>query len=648
MKFYPFLLFGLILTTFITGLNATDIDDDEPEEIVAPVNEYIPPSFITPTLREDEVNFLDWFPDHHGIGRKWQKSKAKKDGAEENLSMYNGEWFIGPPTNVIIENDYGLVVKTKARHHAIAATLPKPFDFSGKPLIVQYEVKYEEGQECGGGYIKLLSAGAEKQISMFTDRTPYTIMFGPDKCGQTAKVHLIFKIKNPKNGTISEHHIKESNKNLASYFEDKQTHLYTLKVTPENDFSVQVDNSQIAYGSLLKDLIPPIEPEKEIADPSDLKPDNWDEREFIVDPEATKPEDWDENQPKEIIDENAVMPSDWNEEEEPLISDPKAKQPEDWDTELDGQWEAKLIDNPACASISGCGKWSAPMIPNPLFKGKWIPPKINNPDYKGKWAPKMIPNPNYYEPNPYKQLEKITAIGFELWTMSSGIIFDNILITDDENIAHRFAAETFTIKKELEAKYMYAKNPSKGIFQSLIDATEDKPWLWAVYVIALLIPTILIAVFCFGRKTTPVAPAAHHKKTDERIDDDEEEIENIEPEAELNLDEGEEIHEQSRPTYASVVEDGSKSDAESQKSGKSGKSKKSSHQTYASVVQDGSDAESQKSGGKSHPTYASVVEDGSKSDAESQKSGKSGKSNKSPHASPKVVAPPRQRRPRKE
>ena len=165
--------------------------------------DYIPPTFVPPTLQENEVHFVDWFRDHYGIGRKWFKSNAKKDGTEADLAMYNGEWYIGMPANVIIENDFGLVVKTKARHHAIAANLRQPFDFSGKPLIVQYEVKYEEGQECGGGYIKLLSSGAEHKISNFHDRTPYTIMFGPDKCGQNAKVHLIFNIKNPKNGTIS-------------------------------------------------------------------------------------------------------------------------------------------------------------------------------------------------------------------------------------------------------------------------------------------------------------------------------------------------------------------------------------------------------------------------------------------------------------
>jgi calnexin len=64
-------------------------------------------------------------------------------------------------------------------------------------------VKYQNGQECGGGYMKLLSKGAEKDLKNFQDKTPYTIMFGPDKCGMTSKVHFIIRYENPKNHTIS-------------------------------------------------------------------------------------------------------------------------------------------------------------------------------------------------------------------------------------------------------------------------------------------------------------------------------------------------------------------------------------------------------------------------------------------------------------
>ena len=47
----------------------------------------------------------------------------------------------------------------------------------------------------------------------------------------------------------------------------------------------------------------------------------------------------------------------------------QAEMPEDWDTEMDGDWEAPLIENPACAAADGCGTWSQPIIDNPDYKG---------------------------------------------------------------------------------------------------------------------------------------------------------------------------------------------------------------------------------------------------------------------------------------
>ena len=57
---------------------------------------------------------------------------------------------------------------------------------------------------------------------------------------------------------------------------------------------------------------------------------------------------------------------------------------------------------------------------------------ISNPDYKGKWAPRKIPNPDYFEDaTPYK-MTPFNAVGFELWTLSNDIYFDNILVTENE------------------------------------------------------------------------------------------------------------------------------------------------------------------------------------------------------------------------
>lgn len=79
-----------------------------------------------------------------------------------------------------IEGDKGLVAKTKAAHHAISAPFAKVLDPSGKTLVVQYEVKFQKGGNCGGGYLKLLEPGFEKEGQDYNDKTPWTIMFGPD------------------------------------------------------------------------------------------------------------------------------------------------------------------------------------------------------------------------------------------------------------------------------------------------------------------------------------------------------------------------------------------------------------------------------------------------------------------------------------
>ena len=44
--------------------------------------------------------------------------------------------------------------------------------------------------------------------------------------------------------------------------------------------------------------------------------------------------------------------------------------PDDWDVDMDGDWEAPLVENPACAAAPGCGAWSKPIIDNPDYKGK--------------------------------------------------------------------------------------------------------------------------------------------------------------------------------------------------------------------------------------------------------------------------------------
>lgn len=78
-----------------------------------------------------------------------------------------------------------------------------------------------------------------------------------------------------------------------------------------------------------------------------------------------------------------------------------------------------------------------------IFQGEWKPKQIDNPNYKGPWIHPEIDNPEYTpDPELYKR-DEICAVGFDLWQVKSGTIFDNVLITDDEEVARKFGDEVW-------------------------------------------------------------------------------------------------------------------------------------------------------------------------------------------------------------
>ena len=99
-----------------------------------------------------------------------------------------GKWEIEPLGSEGLVGDQSLVLKSKAKHSAVSSRLSRPFQFRAKPFILQYDVTFQNGQECGGAYLKLLTAEDGLDLTLLNDKTPYTIMFGPDKCGTDAKV----------------------------------------------------------------------------------------------------------------------------------------------------------------------------------------------------------------------------------------------------------------------------------------------------------------------------------------------------------------------------------------------------------------------------------------------------------------------------
>merc|ERR1712048_126810 len=174
-----------------------------------------------------------------------------------------------------------------------------------------------------------------------------------------------------------------------------------------------------------------------------LKPDNTvrvdiDEEKIY---EGSIKEDWEVLKPKEI-------------------PDPDDKKPDDWDDEEDGEWEAPMKDNPA-------------------YKGDWSVKRITNPAYKGFWEAKKIANPEYVDDDKIYSYVDFGFLGFDLWQVKGGTIFDNIILCDDVAEADEFAkkwkalneVETAKKKEEDDAKKAESADAESGDDD---DADDDK------------------------------------------------------------------------------------------------------------------------------------------------------------------------------
>merc|ERR1719265_2186604 len=129
------------------------------------------------------------------------------------------------------------------------------------------------------------------------------------------------------------------------------------------------------------------------------------------------------------------------------IVDAEAKKPDDWDDEEDGEWEAPMKDNPD-------------------YKGEWTAKRISNPAYKGFWEAKKNPNPEYEDDDSVYKFAEFGFLGFDLWQVKGGSIFDNIIITDDVAEADELAKKWKALS-EVEAAKKKEEDAAKK--------TEDKP-----------------------------------------------------------------------------------------------------------------------------------------------------------------------------
>lgn len=334
-----------------------------------------------------------------------------------------GKWDLTPGKFYADESNTGIKTSEDAHFYATSTTFDK-FSNEKKTLVLQFSVKHEQNIDCGGGYVKLFDCQFKPED--MHGETPYLVMFGPDICGPgTKKVHAIVNYKG-KNHLI--------NKDIRCK-DDVYTHVYTLVLEPDQTYQVLIDGEKVQSGSLEDDwsFLPP----KKIKDPSASKPEDWDDRATIDDENDTKPEDWE--QPEHI-------------------PDPEATKPEDWDDEMDGEWEAPQIDNPA-------------------YKGEWKPKQIDNPAYKGQWVHPEIDNPEYSPDSEIYRFNEICGLGFDLWQVKSGTVFDNVLITDSIDEAKEARDEILkgadAEKKMKEAQDEEEKKATEAETKKEDDADDD-------------------------------------------------------------------------------------------------------------------------------------------------------------------------------
>lgn len=120
--------------------------------------------------------------------------------------------------------------------------------------------------------------------------------------------------------------------------------------------------------------------------------------------------------------------------------------------------------------------------------------------------------------------------------MTSDIFFDNFIISADRRVVDDWANDGWGLKKAADG----AAEP--GVVGQMIEAAEERPWLWVVYILTVALPVFLVILFavlketvqCYGVQKTD-APQPDVKEEEEK--EEEKDKGDEEEEAEEKLEE---------------------------------------------------------------------------------------------------------------
>merc|ERR1740129_1113613 len=99
--------------------------------------------------------------------------------------------------------------------------------------------------------------------------------------------------------------------------------------------------------------------------------------------------------------------------------------------------------------------------------------RISNPAYKGIWEAKKIANPEYVDDNEVYKFDDFGFIGFDLWQVKAGTIFDNVIVTDDVAEADALAKKWKELSDEENAKKKEEDDAKKAADDKKAEKDED-------------------------------------------------------------------------------------------------------------------------------------------------------------------------------
>merc|ERR1712185_121206 len=109
----------------------------------------------------------------------------------------------------------------------------------------------------------------------------------------------------------------------------------------------------------------------------------------------------------------------------------------------------------------------------PEYKGEWSAKRISNPAYKGFWEQKKIANPEYKDDDNLYEYADFGFLGFDLWQVKGGTIFDNVILTDDAAEADTFAKKWKELSEFEKSKKKEEDEAKKADDKKKEDEDED-------------------------------------------------------------------------------------------------------------------------------------------------------------------------------